>query len=440
MHKQRGTGFHVITTFGTKLIVLFGSFIVSVILARQLGPEGRGIVTALFVVPNIVISLADLGIRQASAYFIGRKIYSVKNVLSSSLFLWLITSIFSVIIVLIFYSLGSIEFYGWLLIITALVYIPVKLLMIYLTGVIQGVQKIGSINIKELIIFFVNLLGVIILVWLFDLGVFGAAIVNLLVAIAGTLYFLLTIRKIEVIKIKYIKPIPQKLFSKGITFALALFIITLNYRVDILILERLVSSAEVGIYSVGINVAELIWQLPAAISIVLFARSANSKSDQEAHNRSAKLLRITLPILLLTCLIFALISKYFVTIIYGQEFQQSAVVINILLPGVLIIVISKILHPALAARGYPLYGLLVFIGPLILNIVLNLIWIPSYGVNGAAWASAISYSIGGLAYGIVYSRKAGIKLRDLLFIKKKDILQLTQIVRRFLNRIIPLKS
>ena len=429
MQKPKSTGFHVITTFVTKLIVLFGSFIASVLLARLLGPEGKGVVTALFVVPNIVVSIADLGVRQASAYYIGRKIYSVKDVLSSSLFLWFITSLLSIGIVLIYYSTGSIQEYGWLLILIALIFIPIKLLTAYLNGVIQGLQKIGTINIHALITFLVNILGVIILVWLLNLDITGAAFVTLLVAFVGLLYYLSIVRKISVIKLKYIKPIPQNLFSKGITFALALFVLTLNYKIDILFLEHMVSSNEVGIYSVGTNLAELIWQLPAAISTVLFARSANSKSDQEAHIRSAKLLRITLPILLILCFVFALMSKYFVTLLYGENFQASAEVINILLPGVLIIVISKILHPDMAARGYPLYGLFVFIGPLILNIILNILWIPTYGVSGAAWASTISYSIGGITYGIVYSKKVGMRLSDLLFLKREDILTIKKIVR-----------
>lgn len=429
VEKQRSTGFHIVTTFGTKLIVLFGSFIVSVLLARLLGPEGKGIVTSLFVVPNIVISVADLGVRQASAYYIGRKIYPVQDVLSSSLLLWLITSVLSIGIVFIYYSTGYIEEYGWTLILIALCFIPVQLITTYLNGVIQGKQKIGNINVKELIRFIVNLLGVLILVWIFDLGVIGAALVTLLVAIASMIYYLKVVSKISDIKIKYIKPIPQNLFKKGITYALALFTLTLNYKIDILFLERMVSSNEVGIYSVGTNLAELIWQLPAAISIVLFARSANSKTDQEAHNRSAKLLRITLPLLLIVCIVFALVSHYFVTLIYGYEFRQSAEIINILLPGVFVIVISKILHPDMAARGYPLYGMLVFIGPLILNIVLNILWIPLFGIYGAAWGSTISYSVGGIAYGIVYARKVGLRLSDLLIMNKDDVLLLINVAK-----------
>lgn len=389
-------------------------------LARLLGPEGKGTLTALFIVPNIVVSMADLGIRQSSAYFIGRKIYKVQDVISSSMLLWILTSILSVIIVLLYYTSSLTTDYNLSLIFIGLAIIPVKILVSYFNGIIQGQLKIGNINVKVLLSFLVNLLGVILLVGIFNLGVVGAALVSLFVALSSLFYFLTVVRKTAKINIRYIKPIPQEMFKKGITFAVSLFILQLNYKIDIIILENMVSVAEVGVYSIGAHLAELIWQLPAAISVVLFAKSANSKSDLEASLRSARLLRLSLAALFIVILIFGIVSNYFVTFIYGVEFQDAANVINILLPGVLMIVISKILHPSLAARGYPLYGLAVFIVPLIINIILNYILIPIYGINGAAIASTISYTIGGITYGIVYSRKENIKLRDLLFIKKED--------------------
>lgn len=418
---KKNTGFDIVTTFGTKIIFLGGSFIISVLLARLLGPEGKGIITALFVVPNIVISIADLGIRQSSAYLIGKKIYKVQDVISSSMLLWVITSFLSVTIVLIYYISSYSTDYSWVLIIIGLAIIPVKILVAYYNGILQGQLKIGNINIKVLLSFIVNLIGVILLVGILDLGVNGAALVTMFVALASSIYFIFILRKTAKINIKYIKPIPQEMFKKGITFAVALFILQLNYKIDIVILENMVSAAEVGVYSVGAHLAELIWQLPAAISVVLFAKSANSKSDSEASLRSARLLRLSLAALFVVVLVFGIVSNYFVTFIYGAEYQEAAGVINILLPGVLMIVISKILHPSLAARGYPLYGLAVFIAPLFINVVLNFILIPVYGINGAAMASTISYTIGGITYGIVYSRKEKIRLRDLLFIKKEDI-------------------
>src|SRR5690606_2093366 len=119
----------------------------------------------------------------------------------------------------------------------------------------------------------------IVLVWLLNLGVLGAIIVTLLVEIVSLIYLFHNVRKISTVRIKYIKNIPVKMFTKGITYAVSLFILSLNYRIDIIFLDNMTTSSEVGIYSVGTNLAELIWQLPAAISLVLFSKSANSKSD-----------------------------------------------------------------------------------------------------------------------------------------------------------------
>lgn len=430
MNHRNSTGRDIITTIITKIIYLGGSFLISVFLARILGPEGKGVLTALFVVPNIIISLADLGVRQASAYYIGRKIYSVQEVLSSSLILWFFSSMVSVIIVLLYYLSPATDNYGWFLSLIALAYIPMQILSTYLQGIIQGQQKIGNINVKTLISNIVHLLGLVMLVWLLDLGVYGAASATLLVVVTGLAYYVIVVKRTAKFQIKYIKPIPQDMFTKGIAFALSLFVIQLNYKVDIVILQTMVSSAEVGIYSVGINLAELLWQLPAAISIVLFARSANSKTDEEASQRSARLLRLSLALLFVVVLFFGLTSNFFVTLLYGAEFSQSATIINILLPGVLVMVISKILHPSLAARGYPLYGLAAFILPLILNVVLNYIFIPIYGIYGAAFTSTISYIIGGLSYGFIYSKKENMKLLDLLIVKKEDIQLVINTIKR----------
>ncbi|WP_252314150.1 hypothetical protein [Sinobaca sp. H24] len=74
---KNSTIFQIFTSVGTKFVVLFGSFIMSIVLARYLGPEGKGIVTAIFVIPNLLISIADLGVRQATAYYVGKK-YTIK--------------------------------------------------------------------------------------------------------------------------------------------------------------------------------------------------------------------------------------------------------------------------------------------------------------------------------------------------------------------------
>ncbi|MDG5789308.1 flippase [Evansella sp. AB-P1] len=432
--KERSTIFNIISTLSTKFILLFGGFIISIILARLLGPEGKGIITAIFVFPLLIVSLADMGIRQASAYFIGKKKYEPSDIVSSIAFLWLITSLFSMLMVFVYFLIGPSNNYHWIILMIAIGSVPIKLINQYSKGVMQGFNQISTINLSQIIQLLSNFSGVLLLVWLFDLGILGAALTQIAMAFSVAVYYLFKISKHFKIRIKAVGDIPKSLFMKGVGFAAALFIINLNYKVDIMILDFMVNPDEIGLYAVGVSFAELLWQVPSAVGMVLFAKSATTKNTVDSVTRSTTILRMVLPIMALASIIIGLFAPYLISLLYGIEFAGSGSVLRILLPGVILITVSKILHPDLAARGYPLYALRVFIITLVINLILNFILIPKYGINGAALASTLSYFFAGIGFGFVYSRREKISMKELFFIKKQDITHVKDIVKKKLNR------
>lgn len=431
---KNSTTINFILTLFTKLIVLVGSFIVSVILARVLGPDGKGLVTSILVVPQLIISLGELGIRQSSAYFVGRKVFETKEVVSSLFFLWLVTSLLSLLIVYVFYWLNY-SIYDWKVLLIAGLIIPVNLVINYSQGVLQGIEKYRLINSFEIYKIVINLLLVLILVWAFDLGVIGAIIVNFLIGLIVAVYSLKIISKETTIRFDKNYLISKSLFIKGISFGMALFILQLNYKLDILILGYFEDSINIGIYSVGTNLAELIWQVPAAAGLILFGKSANSKSEIEAVTRSVKLLRMIFPFLILFCIVFSLLSPIIVKLLYGSDFAESSTIIVMLLPGVLFMVIVKLLHSDLAGRGFPLYALWITIGPLILNVILNFILIPKYSIYGSAGATTISYAISGLLFLIVYSRREKVNIKSIILIQKEDVVYLYSMFEKIKGKI-----
>lgn len=433
-NKERSTAFNIITTLLTRFIFLFGGFIASVLLARLLGPEGKGIVTAIFVVPLLIVSFADMGIHQATAYYVGKGYYKLSEMISSIAFLWLITSILGVIIVFIYFLFGSSDKYSWTILTVALTAIPIKLVEQYAKGVMLGKNQIGTINVSQLLRVLVNIAAILLLVWLLDLGVFGAALVQLVIGLTVAVYYLFHICKYNRIRFKPVFPIPKLLFLKGFSFAAVLFIINLNYRIDIMILDYMVPPEDIGIYSIGTNVAELLWQLPAAVGMVLFAKSANTRISADAVERSTALLRLVLPIMIITSFLIAIVAPFLIQIVYGAEFVEAGNVLRLLLPGVVAITVSKVLHPDLAGRGHPLYALRVFVLSLIINVVLNFILIPGYGINGAALASTISYMVAGIGYGFIYARKEKISPKKVFILNKDDVDRVKRIIARFASR------
>src|SRR5690606_7300003 len=203
--KKNSTVFQVFTSIGTKIVILFGSFIISIILARYLGPEGKGIVTAIFVIPNLLVSIADLGIKQATAYYVGKKVFSPTKVYSSILIVWLTTSIFAITFALLYYFTGPNQTYGWSLLIIPLSTMPFLLLNKYMDGMFLGLQRVHLINIKQLLGFVINVLFVFVLVVIFESGVYGASVTTLLTAVITLLFSVFIIRKLINTKFTYEK-------------------------------------------------------------------------------------------------------------------------------------------------------------------------------------------------------------------------------------------
>jgi Na+-driven multidrug efflux pump len=86
----------------------------------------------------------------------------------------------------------------------------------------------------------------------------------------------------------------------------------------------------------------------------------------------------------------------------------------------------------LAGLGKTYLILLIFVPALLINILLNFIWIPEFGGIGAAWATNISYILGASALLIVYARQTNISFMKFFSFERDDlkILQRTKKLRK----------
>jgi Na+-driven multidrug efflux pump len=110
--------------------------------------------------------------------------------------------------------------------------------------------------------------------------------------------------------------------------------------------------------------------------------------------------------------------------------------LRILLPGVVTLSIAKVLSGDLSGRGMPMYSTRAAIVALCLNVPLNFLLIPKWGISGAALASTISYSIQAavLLYYFVNISPNGVF--DTLVIKREDFQVYRRFVREQLDRIV----
>ncbi|MEX0996005.1 MAG: polysaccharide biosynthesis C-terminal domain-containing protein [Flavobacteriaceae bacterium] len=411
------------------LMILFGLG-TSIIIARTLGPEKNGIIAALLVYPSLFMSIGSLGIRQSTTYFLGKKIYSEDDIKRAITQIWILTTAISVIVCFILMTQFSESGDNLMWVILALIPIPFSLFNTYNSGIFLGKNQISAFNKINWIPTLVILVLTVLFVLVFSLDIAG----YLMAMIGGPvfIFFLLLFKNkfIKAFSFRFDWVIIKNMLSLGMVYAFALFIINLNYSLDIILLDKLSLPYETGIYSKGAGITQFLWQIPMLLSTIVFARSAVAKDDKLFSFKVAQLLRLSFILIGLGSLILFLFSEIIIVGFFGEAFRGSIQVLNYLIPGVILLTIYKVMNMDLAGKGKPWVSMKAMIPALVVNIGLNLLWIPSLGANGAALASTVSYTIAALLFLHFYSKEVGIPIRQILHFKKSDFDPIVNIIKK----------
>jgi O-antigen/teichoic acid export membrane protein len=84
-------------------------------------------------------------------------------------------------------------------------------------------------------------------------------------------------------------------------------------------------------------------------------------------------------------------------ILYGTAFAGSIIILQIYVWANVGIALNSLVFNYLITENYRKIILFVSFIPMVINIILNLVWIPKYGIAGSAFATAISYTLGPLS-------------------------------------------
>jgi O-antigen/teichoic acid export membrane protein len=180
----------------------------------------------------------------------------------------------------------------------------------------------------------------------------------------------------------------------------------IGYRVELFVLDRFKGLASVGIYSVGMQAAEAIWLIPAAMASAITAPVVHDTSEGAARliqQACAKSLLYTSAV----AVAVGVAAPFVIPPLFGEDFRGAARPLALLLPGVVTYAPVTILVVYLSIRrGRPRLSLFVSIVGLVVTTGMSFVFIPRYGASGAAVASAIGYAAGAVAAWVCFVRLA----------------------------------
>ena len=407
-----------------------------VIAARVLKPEGRGLLEMYLFYPQLFVSFGELGVRQAAAFFTGQKRFTDQDMISSILVLFIFISLVGVCIVSIVYWKTGLFQTGYLVPCLFIIWVPAALLQRLVNGFFLGKQEVEKINYSHLLQRMCLLLGFVGFVWLIPWGLAGAGVAHVAAQIIPAVFLLYWLLPYGKIIPKWVAPIPKELLKMGVVYAGTLFLLMLNYRVDVVMLGSMSAKESVGIYSVGVSLCELLKQIPLSVGVVLFSHATAWKDkDLDASlTKLAQLTRILFFFSVVASMIYMVIVSILLPLVYGQEYTDSVMVVKLLLPGIIALNAFVTLNLFVAGQGKPQLVFYAFIPALIVNVILNAWWIPVYDYFGAAMASSVSYTLGCGLFFLVFSRRYQARLSDYFIPTRQDYRFVLAKISVLLNR------
>ncbi len=181
----------------------------------------------------------------------------------------------------------------------------------------------------------------------------------------------------------------------------------LNYRADLFVVRHFEGDGGVAVYSLAVYLAESTWQVSGSLALATYAR-VGSLSRGEAAALTARVMRHTVVLLGVICgVLFA--ASWAIEAVVFPKYGGMGSALRFILPGVLLYGLAQSFSGFYTyQRGLPWVSAVVAGCGLALDLLFAVLLVPRMGVDGAALASALAYSLAILGGLSVFMRQEGV--------------------------------
>jgi O-antigen/teichoic acid export membrane protein len=417
--------------FASSIVGAMGFFVGALLLARVLGPAGRGSVAFITVTALVTARIAKLGLGQATSVLAAQRPSARATLLSNLLAFSLVTALLvGAAVVGVLYLLGA-EPAG-----TTRSQFAILFAGIVAASLVDDNFLIGCGRLREAAaisagggwLYAGALLAVLATT---ELTVDSAIVAWVCAHLAWA-----AVLAVVGIRASGLSRPGGRLLAESLRFgarawpgSVSLF---LNARVDQILVGVIASDVALGLYAVAVNGAEILLFLPTAIATALLPAAAREREAAGA-DRSLRTFRCAAILALVSIVFAAAIGWLAIPAVFGAEFRAAVAPFMWLLPGALGYTALSIFSNALLAARAPGLSSLGSAAALGVGVALDLALIPVFGASGAAAAASVAFIAGGTTVALLYRRASRFPLPALVP-SRRDLAFLHVVAARALKR------
>lgn len=187
---------------------------------------------------------------------------------------------------------------------------------------------------------------------------------------------------------------------------------TLINKIDILMLGSMVNNKAVGVYQITVQVSNVVSVLLVVFNTVFapqIAKLFHQGKELELKILYIKATRVLFMFSLFSTILLLLFSNFILSI-FGDEFIQGQPALVLRTLGQFVNIAVGGVWYMLSMTGKPRFQMYANFFALILNIILNFIFIPKHGIDGAAFASMVTLMFTNIVGYIIVSKQFNVKV------------------------------
>ncbi len=376
-----------------KIIRMFTSILLGILIARYLRPEQYGLYSYSLAIVVILSGFADLGLNQIIVRELIKEPQNQEEIVSTAFFLKLVSGLC---------SMGLAFAISFLLTqdsttLSLILLLSIRLLfksMEVIDFLFQSKVSSKYITWSRNIAYLTTAAATAVAIFQEQSILTIALLSNLEFAICFVLIFSFYLIKGYKVKLSsFSGKRVCTLLNDSWPLILSSIAIVTYMRIDQVMIKLMFGDAELGIYSVAVRLTEALYLIPAAIIGSTLPKITQSyKESKESFYDEIQNLYNTVSLISYISIFFVFIfAGLIVSTVYGSDYAGSILVLRMLVWTALFVNLGVVQYSFIIIMNWTTtYMAIVFFASL-LNIALNYILIPKHGAVGATIATVISY-------------------------------------------------
>jgi O-antigen/teichoic acid export membrane protein len=298
-------------------------------------------------------------------------------------------------------------------------------------NLLLGLGRVGRLNIFDAGSQLLTLLNAVVAVVIIGTGLLPLIALNTAAAALICVLLVWTISRAVINngserKFAMNVPLFWQMIRNGLKFYVSTLAAALILRADLLIVNYFRGAAEAGVYAVASQFALMLMLLPGIIATLLFPRASAQPDPRGEFTR--KVTRHTAFVMSVITLL-SVPGSFLLPLLYGREFADVTVQLLILLPGVFFLGIEAVLVQHFNSLGLPIIIPVFWVITLVMNMALNLIFVPTFGARAAALISTLSYTLIFVLVTSYFRSSTGNRLSTTFLLQTAELRELMSMAR-----------